>query len=69
MNEAEPTSGLRSIYLVGNELCELYQQQIDTLQQGTLAGLPQAVFKLYEERRRRIAELQRELKASTPSPS
>jgi hypothetical protein len=69
MNEAASKLTPRSIYYIANELCERYQRQIDTLQQGTLAGLPRAEIKQYEARKRRIADLQAELKASGPPPS
>jgi hypothetical protein len=69
MNEAAPKARPRSIYRVADELCELYQQQIDTLQGGTLAGLPGAEVTQYEEKRRRIADLQAELRTSVRAPS
>jgi hypothetical protein len=68
MNEA-PKARPRSIYRVADELCEMYQQQIDTLRGGTLSGLPEAEVKRYGEKRRRIADLQAELKASVRAPS
>ncbi len=57
-----------NIYRIANELCELYQRQIDTLQQGTLAGLPEAKLKSYRERQRRIRELQVALKKADHQP-
>ena len=56
MNE-NPVGTRPNISQIANELCELYQLQIDTLQQGTLAGLAQAELKLYRERQEQIREL------------
>lgn len=69
MNEAALKARPRSIYRVAYELCELYQQQIDTLRGGTLVGLPDAEVSRYEEKRRRIAALQTELRSSVRAPS
>jgi len=42
MNEITPHSRQRTIHQIAAEPCELYQQQIDTLQGGTIAGLAKA---------------------------
>jgi hypothetical protein len=46
MNENAVRTSL-NISQIANELCELYQLQIDTLQQGTLAGLAETELKQY----------------------
>jgi hypothetical protein len=69
MNERSQKSRPRNIYQIANDLCELYQQQIDTLQGGTLAGLSKAESAQYSERQRKIRELQAALKKSKPRPS
>jgi hypothetical protein len=69
MNDAASKLTPRSIYYIANKLGELYQWQINTLQHGTLAGLPQAEIKQYEARKRRIADLQAELKTCGTPPS
>jgi hypothetical protein len=69
MNEAAAKARPRSIYRVADELCELYQQQIDTLRGGTLASLPEAEVTRYEDKRRQIADLQVELKTCGRAPS
>ena len=43
MNENARRS--RTVHQIANELCDLYQQQVDTLQQGTLAGLAEGGLK------------------------
>jgi len=54
MNESTPHSRRRNIRKIAAELCELYQQQIDTLQHGTLAGLPKGKLEQYSKRQKRI---------------
>jgi hypothetical protein len=61
MNEKNAVGTRPNISQIANELCELYQMQIDTLQQGTLAGLAQAELKLYRERQEQIRELKKVL--------
>jgi hypothetical protein len=63
MNE----SRLRSIDRIARKLCELYQQQVDTLQQGTLAGLADGELKQYSRRRRQTRELHMALNNLQPS--
>ena len=60
MNEKAPRS--RSIHEGANELCDLYQQQVDTLQQGTLSGLAEGELKQYSERKRQVGERHMTLK-------
>lgn len=67
MNENVPRS--RSIHEIANELCDLYQQQVDTLQQGTLVGLAEGELKQYSDRKRQVCELQVALKTLRPRPS
>lgn len=55
MNEITAYSRRRSIHRIAGELCELYQQQIDTLQHDTLAGLPEGELEQYSERQERLA--------------
>lgn len=65
----ENASRPHRIHQVANELCNLYQQQVDTLQQGTLAGLAEAELKQYSEVKRKTRELQAALKTLRPRPS
>jgi hypothetical protein len=47
---------------IAKRLCELYQKQVDTLQQGTLTGLADGELKQYSERKRQTRELHVALK-------
>jgi hypothetical protein len=58
----ENASRSRRIHKIANALCDLYQQQVDTLQQGTLAGLAQGELKGYSDRWRQVRELHMALK-------
>ncbi len=67
MNENARRS--RSIHEIANKLCDLYQQQVDTLQQGTLTGLAESGLKQYSEKKRQVRELHIALKTLRPRPS
>jgi hypothetical protein len=69
MNDAAPKLPTPNIYGVAKRLCQLYQEQVDALQYGTIAGLPERDLKQYVERRRQIGELQAELCASSSQAS
>jgi hypothetical protein len=47
---------------IARRLCELYQKQVDTLQQGTLTGLADGELKRYSERKRQTRALHVALK-------
>jgi len=47
---------------IARRLCELYQKQVDTLQQGTLTGLADGELKRYSERKRQTCALHVALK-------
>ncbi len=55
----------RSANDLSNELCELFAQQFDALQNGQAA----VELEQYLERRKRIHQLQSELKAQVARPS
>jgi hypothetical protein len=65
----ENASRSRTVHRIANELCDLYQQQVDTLQQGTLAGLAEGELKQYSDRKRQVRELHMALKTLRPRPS
>jgi hypothetical protein len=67
MNENTPRS--RIINEIANELCSLYQQQVDTLQQGTLVGLAEGELKQYSQRKQQVHELHMALKTLRLRPS
>jgi hypothetical protein len=50
---------------IAKELFELYIKQVDTLRQGTLAGLPEGELKKYSDRKRRARELRTTLRPYT----
>jgi polyhydroxyalkanoate synthesis regulator phasin len=54
----------RGIHEIAHELCELFQQQIDDLQQG----LDLVNLEPYSHRHERITELEAELRALRRSP-
>jgi hypothetical protein len=54
MNESARQRGVGRI---AKELCQLYQQQIETLQEGTLTDLGEGELKRYSDRKRRAREL------------
>jgi hypothetical protein len=47
---------------IAKKLRELYQQQVDTLRQGTLAGLADGELKQYSDRKRQTRALHAALK-------
>jgi hypothetical protein len=51
----------RDLLRVRRELSELIQKQIDTIEKETFGGATDAERREYEERRKRIDELHREL--------
>jgi hypothetical protein len=59
MNENAPR---HSIDRIAKDLRQLYQEQVDTLQQGTLTGLAAGELKQYSERKRKTCELRAELR-------
>jgi hypothetical protein len=59
MNGASPRERSRSIDDLSKEVCELFGQQFDALQQGMV----EVELEQYLERRSRIHQLQTELKA------
>jgi hypothetical protein len=65
MNEVPNRIVGRSVRDFSNEICELFGQQFAALQQGQA----EAELEQYLERRRRIHQLQTELKASVRRPS
>jgi hypothetical protein len=65
MNETSPRVGRRSIDDLSKEVCELFGQQFEALEQG----LAEVELEQYLERRRRIHQLQMELKSSVRRPS
>jgi len=65
MNETTPRVGRRSIDDLSKEVCELFAQQFEALEQG----LAEVELEQYLERRRRIHQLQMELKSSVRRPS
>lgn len=65
MNQATGRMGRRSVRDFSNELCELFAQQFAALQEGQA----EVELEQYLERRRRIHQLQVELKASVRRPS
>jgi hypothetical protein len=65
MNASTPRIRPRRPYQIANELCELFQQQFDALQQGLAEG----ELDQYLQRRRQIDELQTQLKTLSPRPS
>jgi hypothetical protein len=65
MNETSPRVGRRSIDDLSKEVCELFGQQFEALEQG----LAEVELEQYLERRRRIRQLQMELKSSVRRPS
>jgi hypothetical protein len=65
MNEVSQRLRKRSADDLSNELCELFGQQFDALKQG----LAEVELEQYLERRRRIHQLQVELKTLVPQPS
>jgi hypothetical protein len=65
MNEVTSRLSRRSVYQLANELCELFAEQFDTLQQG----LTEVELEQYLERRSRIHQLQTELKGKVSRPS
>jgi hypothetical protein len=54
---------------IAKKLLELYQKQVETLQQGTLAGLAEGELKRYSDRKRQVRELHMVLKTLRPRPS
>jgi hypothetical protein len=64
MNGSHFQSTARSVHDIANELCELYQLQIEALQQATTAEMEK-----YIQRRDRIAELRARLEALRQRPS
>lgn len=65
MNDVSPRVRRRSIDDLSNEVCDLFGQQFDALQQG----LSDDELEQYLERRAQIHQLQTELKALIPRPS
>lgn len=65
MNQVPRRIGRRSVCDFSAELCELFGKQFATLQQGQA----EVELEQYLERRRRIHQLQTELKASVRRPS
>ena len=55
-------SQVSTIDRIAKDLVELYTQQVDTLRQGTLAGLPEGELKKYSDRKRRARELRTALR-------
>jgi hypothetical protein len=53
MNGTRPRPAPPGVHQIANELCELYQEQIDALQRGAA----EAEVEQYLERRKRIDEL------------
>jgi len=67
MNDNTPRS--RIIHEIANELCNLYQHQVDTLQQGTLVGLAEGELRQYSDRKQQVRELHMALKTLRLRPS
>jgi hypothetical protein len=65
MNDVESRLRTRGVHDLSNELCEIFEQQFDALQHG----LAELELEQYLERRRRIHQLQTELKTSVHRPS
>jgi hypothetical protein len=65
MKGRAPRATSSNINQIANELCELFQQQIDTLQRG----MAETDKEEYLQRRRQIREWQAQLKARRPRPS
>jgi hypothetical protein len=65
MNEISPRVRRRTVDDLSNELCELFGQQFDALQQG----LAEVELEQYLERRGRIHQLQTELRTLVRRPS
>jgi len=65
MNGVTPRARPRGVRDLANELCELFGQQFDALQQG----LGEDDLEQYLERRGRIHQRQIELKSLFPRPS
>jgi hypothetical protein len=65
MNEVSPRVRRRGIDELSSEVCELFEQQFDALQQD----LSEVELEQYLERRRRIHQLQTELKTFVRLPS
>jgi hypothetical protein len=65
MNEISPRIRRRSIDELSSEVCELFGLQFDALQQE----LSEVELEQYLERRRRIHQLQMELKTFVRRPS
>ncbi len=65
MNGIAPRIRPRTVDDLSNQVCELFGQQFDALQQG----LAEDELEPYLERRRRIHQLQTELKTLVPRPS
>jgi len=65
MNGISPRVRPRNVDDISNEVCDLFGQQFDALQQG----LAEDELEQYLQRRRRIHQLQTELKTLAPRPS
>lgn len=65
MNGTRPRPTPPGVNQIANELCELYQEQIDALQRG----LAEAEMEQYLERRRQIDGLRARLEALRPPQS
>jgi len=65
MNLSSPRPKPRRVRQIANKVCELFQQEIDTLK----LGLTEEEVEPYLERRRQIHELQAELETMRPRPS
>ena len=65
MNEISPRIRRRGIDELSSEVCELFGQQFEALQQD----LSEGELEQYLERRRKIHQLQTELKTFIPRPS
>ena len=47
----------RRVGRIAKELCQVYQQQVDTLQEGTLTDLAEGELKRYSDRKQQAREL------------
>jgi hypothetical protein len=65
MNGIAPRLKQRNVYELANELCQLFDEQFDALQQH----LTDVELERYLERRSRIHQLQTELKGMASRPS
>lgn len=64
MNDVAPRLRQRTVFDLAIDLCELFGQQFDALQQGQ----DEVNSQQYQERRGRIHQLQKELRDFVPPP-